>query len=76
METTKNDLAEAEKKLLEADDRGVFGTEGMKNISASVRQRFRRALEPRSATAWKKIGRASCRESVMGRAGERSRKRK
>lgn len=55
METTKNDLAEAEKKLLEADDRGVFGTEGMKNISASVRQRFRRALEPRSATAWKML---------------------
>lgn len=53
MEAPKNDLAEAEMKLLEADDRGVFGTESMKNISASVRQRYRRAVEPLSITAWK-----------------------
>jgi len=55
MEAAKNQAAEAEKKLLEADDRGVFGTEGMKNISASVRQKFHRTMEPRSTTAWKML---------------------
>ncbi len=57
MEAPKNDAAEYEKKLLEADDRGVFGTESMKNISASVRQKYRRAVEPLSITAWKLLKR-------------------